>query len=175
MRRTRSNLFRSINATTRTEKPPTAKQPAPPPAITSSKEILATFDPKTSELARVEQKSDFRYQEGDREARADMATLEQQKDVMTLEGKARLADPTGSTSADRIVMDQKSGDFTADGHVASTRQPDQDGKSSAMLATDEVMQARAQHMVSTGHGNDQKIHYEGKAETQRWLGRGPIA
>lgn len=168
--------FRSTNATTRTEKPPTAKQPAPPPAITSSKEILATFDSKTGELARVEQKSDFLYHEGDREAHADLATLEQQKDVMTLDGKARLADPTGSTSADRIVIDQKSGDFTADGNVASTRQPDKDGKSSAMLATDQVMEARAQRMVSTGHGKEQKIHYEGNATTpaRAWQGENRV-
>jgi lipopolysaccharide export system protein LptA len=162
----RMEFFRSTNVTTRTDKPPTAKQPAPPPAITSSKDILATFDPKTGELARVEQKSDFSYKEGDREARADTAILEQQKDVMTLNGKARLWDPTGSTNADRIVIDQKSGDFTADGNVASTRQPDKDGKSSAMLSTDEVLEARAQRMVSTGHGKEQKIHYEGKANTQ---------
>ena len=120
----------------------------------------------------MEQKNDFRYQEGDREARADMATLEQQKDVMTLDGKARLADPTGSTTANRIVIDQKSGDFTADGNVASTRQPDKDGKSSAMLATDQVMEARAQRMVSTGHGKDQKIHYEGKAKDQAMAWQG---
>ncbi len=169
--------FRSTNVTTRTEKPPTGKQPAPPPAITSSKDILATFDPKTSEFARVEQKRDFRYNEGDREARADSAILEQQKDLMTLEGKARLSDTTGLTSADRIVIDQKSGDFTADGNVASTRQPDKDGKSSAMLSTDEVLEARAQRMVSTGHGKDQKIHYEGKAASKAlaWQGANRVS
>jgi lipopolysaccharide export system protein LptA len=164
--------FRSINATTRTEKPPTPKQPTPPPALTSSKEIFATFDPKTSELATVEQKGDFHYEEGDRQARADIATLDQQKDVMTLDGKARLADPSGSTNADRIVIDQKSGDFRAEGNVASTRQPDSNGKSSAMLDTDKVMEARAQSMVSTGRGIQQKIHYEGKAgaPARMWQG-----
>jgi len=43
--------------------------------------------------------------------------------------------------------------------VASTRQPDKDGKSSAMLSTDDVMQARAQRMVATDH--NKRIHYEG--------------
>lgn len=161
----RIDSFRSVNATTRTEKPPTAKEPMPPPSLTSSKEIFATFDPKTSELARVEQKTDFHYQEGDREARADSATLDQQKNVMTLDGKARMSDPTGSTNADRIVIDQKSGDFVAEGNVASTRQPDSNGKSSAMLDTDKVMEARAQRMISTGHGAEQKIRYEGKPAT----------
>jgi lipopolysaccharide export system protein LptA len=166
------HTFHSVNATTRTEKPPTAKQPMPPPAITSSKDIFATFDPKTSELASVEQKSDFHYEEGDRKARADVATLDQQKDVMTLDGKARMEDTSGATNADRIVIDQKSGDFKADGNVTSTRQPDSNGKSSAMLATDQVLLAWAQSMISTGHGAEQKIHYEGKAGAQARMRQG---
>ncbi len=168
----RIESFRSVNATTRTEKPPTAKQPKPPPAITSSRDILAVFDPKTDELARVEQKTDFHYREGDRQAAADTATLDQQKNLMTLNGKARLEDTSGSTNADRILIDQKSGDFTAEGNVASTRQPDGNGKSSAMLTTDEVLLAQAQRMVSTGHGQDQKIHYEGKAGSPAMIRQG---
>ncbi len=158
----RIQSFRSVNVSTRTEKPPQADKPKPDPSITESKDLLAIFDPKTSELARLEQKTDFRYQEGDRRARADRATLEQAKDLMTLEGAARIYDPTGSATADRIVMNQKSGDFSADGHVASTREPDKKGKaSSSVLSNDEVMQARAQHMTSAE--NNTKIHYEGNA------------
>jgi lipopolysaccharide export system protein LptA len=157
----RIQSFKSINVSTRTDKPPQPNQPNPPPALTESKELFATFDPKTSDLARMEQKTDFRYQEGDRRARANLAILEQDQDLMTLDGSARVWDPTGSASADRIVTNQKTGDFKADGHVASTHEPDQNGNSSAMLSTDEVLQARAQHMVSTE--NNQKIHYEGNA------------
>ncbi len=157
----RIQSFRSINVSTRTDKPAEPGQPPPAPALTSSKEIFATFDPKTSDLSHMEQKTDFRYQEGVRQARADRATLEQQQNKMTLDGSARIWDPTGSATADHILMDQKSGDFTAEGHVASTRQPDQNGKSSAMLSTEEVMQARAQRMVSTN--NNLKIHYDGNA------------
>jgi lipopolysaccharide export system protein LptA len=121
--------------------------------------MLATFDPNTSDLSHLDQKSDFKYDEGDRHARADHATLDQATDLMTLTKGARVWDPTGSASADVIVMNQKSGDFKADGNVASTRMPDPKGTSSAMLNTDEIMQARAQHMVSTD--NNLKIHYEG--------------
>jgi lipopolysaccharide export system protein LptA len=157
----RIQSFRSINVSTRTEKPPTEKQPTPPPAITQSKELLAMFDPKTSDLTHVDQKNDFRYQEGDRRGRADHATLDQTKDMMTLDGSARIADSTGSASANRIVMNQKSGDFAAEGDVRSVHQPDKNGSSSAMLSTDEVMQAHAQKMTSSDR--NQKIHYEGKA------------
>ena len=44
--------------------PTNRARPLPPPMLTQSKELLATFDPKTSELARLEQKTDFRYEEG---------------------------------------------------------------------------------------------------------------
>jgi len=161
----RIESFRSVNVTTRTDKAPTEKdikeKTVPPPGFTSSKEMLATFDPKTSDLSHLDQKTDFKYDEGDRHARADHATLEQDKDLMTLDKGARVWDSTGSAAADHIVMNQKSGDFKADGHVASTRMPDPKGKSSSMLTTDEIMQARAQHMTSTD--DNQKIHYEGTA------------
>jgi lipopolysaccharide export system protein LptA len=123
--------------------------------------MVASFDPKTSDLTRLDQKTNFHYEEGLRHANADHATLEQQEDRMQLEGTARMWDDTGSSRADRILMNQKTGDFTAEGHVASTRQPDKDGKSSAMLSNDEVMQARAQKMTSTDH--NLKIRYEGSA------------
>jgi lipopolysaccharide export system protein LptA len=154
----RIQSFRTINAFTRTDKP---GMPAPPPMLTQSKELLATFDPKTSELARLEQKTAFRYEEGTRRATADHATLEQAKDLITLEGSARTFDPTGSASADRLIMDQKSGDFVADGRVATTRQPDDKASSSALLSGSDVMQGRAQHMTSAEH--NQKLHYEGNA------------
>jgi lipopolysaccharide export system protein LptA len=157
----RIQSFRSTNASTRTDKPALADKPKPEPSFTESKELMASFDPKTSDLVRLEQKTDFRYQEGDRHARADKATLEQQKDLMTLDGSARVWDLTGSAAADKIVMNQKSGDFVADGHVASTREPEKKGKSSAMLSNDEVMQARAQHMTSAD--SNTRIHYEGNA------------
>ncbi len=154
----RIESFRSVNVTTRTDKPPEKGKPTPP-GFTFAKELLATFDPQTSDISHLDEKSDFKYDAGDRHARADHATLDQHTDMMTLEKGARVWDSTGSAAADRIVMNQKSGDFSADGHVASTRMPDPKGTSSAMLNTDEIMQARAQKMVSTDE--NAKIHYEG--------------
>ena len=152
--------FKAVNVTTRTDKPAEKGKPAPLPGFTTSKEMLATFDPKTSDMTHLDQKTDFKYDEGERHARADHATLDQATDIMVLDKNARV-DPTGSAAADHINMNQKSGDFTAEGHVASTRMPDPKGNSSAMLSTDEIMQARAQKMVSTD--TNSKIHYEGNA------------
>ena len=163
----RIQSFRAVNASTRTEKPGT---PVPPPMLTQSKELLAMFDPKTSELTRLEQKTGFRYEEGVRRATADRATLEQAKDVITLEGSARTSDPTGTAAADRLVLNQKSGDFVADGRVATTRLPDQKPSSSSSLLSDaELMQGRAQHMTSAE--KNQKLHYEGNAVVWQGVNR----
>ncbi len=164
----RIRSFRSINAMTRTEKPTVAAgKPAPdkslappPPQVTQSKDLLATFNPMTSELDRLEQKTDFRYEEGLRHATADRAVLEQAKDLMTLDGTARVWDNTGSAAGDHIALYQKTGDYAVDGHVATTRIPDEKGNP-GMLSTTEIMQARAQHMTSAQ--NNQKLHYEGNA------------
>ena len=163
----RIQSFRAINVSTRTDKPGT---PVPPPMLTQSKELLATFDPKTSELTRLEQKTEFRYEEGVRRATADHATLEQATDVITLEGSARTSDPTGTAAADRLVLNQKTGDFVADGRVATTRLPDQKpSSSSSLLSGAELMQGRSQHMTSTE--KNQKLHYEGNAVVWQGVNR----
>jgi len=69
-------------------------------------------------------------------------------------------DATGATSADRIRMNQATGDFTAEGHVESSRMPDQSStQKSQVLSTDEPLQAQAQRMASTNH--NRTIHYSG--------------
>ncbi|MEQ1949161.1 MAG: LPS export ABC transporter periplasmic protein LptC [Bryobacteraceae bacterium] len=150
----RIQTFLAANVNTRTERP---VQTAP--QLTQSKALLAVFDPKTSEMTQLDQTTDFRYEEGPRRATGNHAVLEQGKDLITLEGSARVWDPTGSTNADTIVLNQKNGDFTADGHVATTRQPDR--KPTGMLSGSDVVQGRAQRMTATD-GN-QKIRYEGAA------------
>lgn len=129
-------------------------------SVTDSQEILAKFDPKTGKLADMEQTGDFTYTEGDRRARAAKATLDNAQNVIVLDGFAKMWDSTGSTAADRIRMDQRTGDFAAEGNVNSSRMPEKDAKkNSQMLSSDEPLQAQAQRMKSTNH--NRTIHYEG--------------
>lgn len=160
---------RSVAATTRTERPKVkdAKE-APAPAVTSSKNLIATFLPNSSQLDKLDQTGDFRYQEGDRRAKADRALLDQPNNIITLIGGARMWDSTGSADADKIVTNQSSGDFTAEGHVSSTRmpdkKPDKTNNSSAgggMLDQDKPLHARADKMISRDNNLD--IRYEGNA------------
>jgi lipopolysaccharide export system protein LptA len=157
--------FRTVNVATRTEKskPKDAKE-APPPELTWSKDLLATFQPNSSQLAKLEQWNDFRYEAGERRAKADRALLDQANNAIELTGSSRVSDNTGSADADRIVLDQKSGDFSAEGNVSSTRLPDKKRNNAGgggMLSEDEPLHARAKKMRSTD-GNLQ-IRYDGNA------------
>jgi lipopolysaccharide export system protein LptA len=173
--------FRSNAVTTKTVKPrPKDAKEAPPPSLTWSKDMFATFLPNSSQLDKLEQTGDFRYESGDRKARADRAFLDQQNNRIDLNGKARIWDGKGSADADKILMDQNSGDFTAEGNVSSTRMPDKkedkeakevkevkgakEAKSDSgggMLSEDEPLHARAKKMISKD--NNQQIRYEGNA------------
>jgi lipopolysaccharide export system protein LptA len=155
--------FKSVNVTTRTEKPkpPDAKE-APAPELTWSKDLLATFPANSSQLEKLEQSGSFRYEAGERHAKAERATLDQPNNLIDLSGAARVWDATGSADADKIQLDQKSGDFSAEGNVSSTRMPDKKKEGSGgMLSEDEPLHARAKKMRSTD--NSQQIHYEGNA------------
>jgi lipopolysaccharide export system protein LptA len=157
--------LKSVNVNTRTLKPrlKDAKED-PPPALTWSKEMRAEFDPKTNQLAKLEQWNDFRYEEGTRKAKADRALLEQAQNIIHLTGSSRVWDPTGSTEGDTIVMDEKNGDFSAEGKVNSTRMPDKkkdENSSGGLLSEDEPMHAKAKKMSSTD--NNLQVRYEGNA------------
>lgn len=154
--------IRSLQATkvaTRTESPKPANRPAPPVMLTWSRDFTADFDPKSSELARIEQRGDFRFEQGDRKGSSDSATLDSKKDLITLQGGARTLDPSGSLAADLIATDQGSGDVTAIGNVASTHQSDRAAKPTAVISESQPFQARAARMFAPGA--KKVIRYEG--------------
>jgi lipopolysaccharide export system protein LptA len=166
-------IGQSAPATTETQ--PSAEERSkknanPAIAVTSAKAVDATFDEK-GQLKHMSQRSEFRYSQGTRRAQADSAELENEQNLMDLVNHARIQDDSGSTSADRIKIDQNSGDFDAAGHVFTTRMPDQpknqdkkgeDGKAdSGMLDNDKPVQGTAEHVVSTDH--NRLVRYIGHA------------
>lgn len=152
--------FRATKATTRTENEPKKGQ-AVAPSTTSSTDMLAQFAPKTGEMIRLEQSGNFRYQEGDRKAKAERAILQNGTEQITLIQGARVWDQQGATSADQIVLDQKTSDFRAEGNVESSRLPDKKGGGSTMLSKDEATQARAARMST--REKQMIVLYEGNA------------
>jgi lipopolysaccharide export system protein LptA len=154
--------FRAAKVTTFTKGKPAAKgKPVNPDSKTSSEDLLATFDPKTGDISQLEQWKNFEYEEGDRRAKADHAKLEQVTDHITLTGTARIWDPTGSTDASTIELDQKTGDMVATDKVASTRLPEKKSTKpkSSLIDSSETIQARAAKM--TTQKQNTWIRYEG--------------
>ncbi len=161
--RNRIQSFTAVNCRTVSDPTPEELARKRPPTTTVSKNVAASFDPKTSQLARMEQWGDFSYESGDRKARADRGILEQAENRITLDQHARMWDPTESTNADHIVLDEKTGNFTAVGHVDTSRMPDQRNKKSdsAMLSGDQPLQAVARKMESSNH--NRLVKYDGGA------------
>lgn len=156
----RLESFKATRVATNTENEPRNSKPQPP-ALTWSKELQAQFSPESGEMTKLEQWGDFRYEQGERKAQADRGILEPATNLITLVDHARVWDPTGSTAGDRIVLDQKTEDFRAEGNVASSRLPDKRGGGAAMLSKDEPLQARARTMT-TSDGRA-KVIYDGAA------------
>jgi lipopolysaccharide export system protein LptA len=159
----RIQSFSAVNCRTVSDPTPEEVAKHRPVTTTVSKNMAATFDPKTSQLAHMEQWGDFSYENGDRKARADRGILEQAENRITLDQHGRMWDATENTNADHIVLDEKSGNFTADGHVNTSRLPDQGKKKSdsAMLSGEEPLQAVARKMTSSNH--NRLVKYDGDA------------
>ena len=151
--------FRAVEVETTTD-PATPKGAA---AKTWSKNLEAAFDEK-GQLTRIDQWDNFRYEEGTRKATAARASNETAAARIRLETAARVSDDSGSTTADRILLNQSSGDYVAEGHVSSSRRPDQKpgGKSqSGLMSGDDPVQATAERMTSARQNT--QIRYDGNA------------
>lgn len=152
----RVESMRAVQVKTRTE----PERQGGPPALTASQDMTASFDPRTGLLAAMEQWGNFTYEEGARRAKADRARLDAAKDVITLLHSARVWDDGGAVTADRIILEQATGDFLAEGNVASVRNPEKNA-GPGVLSGDDPVQATAARMKSSDH--HQHIRYEGEA------------
>lgn len=157
--RNEMEVLEARSVATQTEYPKPPKGPPTPPMRTWSRELTAEFDPAQSELLRVHQSGDFRFEQGDRKGWADRAVLESKKNWITMEGRARTVDASGSLAADRIFLDEAAGDVTATGNVAATRMPKGSKKPTAVLSEAEPYQARAERLFAPGARR--LIRYEG--------------
>ena len=138
---------------------------------TASVNMTADFDAKGA-LKTVKQWENFTYEEGDRKAHAVTAILENDKNLMDLQGGARIWEPTGSTDSDHIKIDQKTGNYSADGHVNTSRLPDppkddpkkptaKQASSSGLMDEEKPTQGTADRMTSAN--KNKLLHYEGNA------------
>jgi lipopolysaccharide export system protein LptA len=167
----RVDNFRATNVKTLTDPTAEERKRNRVASTTTSRDLEARFDPKTSRLGSMQQSGDFAYEEGDRKARAAKATMDADQNLIVLDTAARMWDATGSTAADHIRLDQRTGDFLAEGNVTSSRLPDKDQKkNSEMFSGDDPLQATARKMDS--RNRNRQIHYEGAVHM--WQGANRI-
>ncbi len=122
--------------------------------------MTAKFQPNSSSIDHIEQRGNFRYKEGTRQASANKAVLEQKINRITLIDHAKVSDDTGQTQGDLIVMDQATGDMDVTGKVLSVRAPDKSQKpGTSMLDQTQPLQARADKMRS--RDNNYHMFYDG--------------
>jgi lipopolysaccharide export system protein LptA len=165
------DTFSGWSVSTHTDKPPVKNKPSAL-AYTWSDEMLAKFVPNSSDIATIDQKGNFRYQEGTRKASSKQAHLDQKQNLITLTDHAKVLDDTGSATGDVIVMNQASGDMDARGHVLSTHAPDKNEKpGTSMLDPAQTMQAKADQMET--RDNNTRVFYEG--HVVMWQGANRIS
>src|ERR1017187_6639701 len=148
-------------------------------SLTASREMVARFDPQNAHLVSMEQTGNFTYEEGERKAHANKASLDQKQNVILLDGSAGMSDSTGSVTAPQIRMDQGTGDFVADGNVDSIGMPDKDkNKNSQMLSSDSPLHAKAHHMEHTNpkleNGKKSEGHTRYTGNAALWQGANRI-
>ena len=153
----RLQSFRGVKVATRTDPAAApasrAAGSAVAPQLTWSDDMSAAFHPDSGELLTIEQWGHFRFEEGARRAIAERGVLDQIAGQIRLTGGSRVWDPAGSTEAESILIDDKSGRTESTGSVRTVREPERPGE--------EKVRGSADRVVTTDHHS--RIRYEGQA------------
>ena len=89
------------------------------PQVSTAKELVATFG-ASGEWETLDESGNVHFQQTDRQATAERARMVSATGDVTLDGSPVLFDSTSRTTAQRVSINQKSGEIRATGGVAST-------------------------------------------------------
>jgi lipopolysaccharide export system protein LptA len=142
----------------RSDPPPDLKAAAP--RLTWSDDLQAWFH-EQGPMRELRQWSNFRFQEGPRQAVARGARFDVAADRITLQEDARVWDETGQTSAAVLVLDQKQDRFEAEGAVGSTHVEKKPPATPALFESGRPVHATAHRLES--REKNQVLEYQGAA------------
>jgi lipopolysaccharide export system protein LptA len=159
------------------ERKPGGNNPKAAALQTYSGNLLGEFDPDSGEMRSLRQWGKFRFTRGDREGRAEEARFELATNRIELTNQAQVWDPKSRTSAQRMTLDDNTGDFSAQGEVSSVYQerPAKDTVAASappaettadFFSPAEPLYATAERMVSNQRSG--RLEYHGKARL--WQG-----
>ncbi|HEX5412801.1 MAG TPA: LptA/OstA family protein [Terriglobia bacterium] len=143
---------------TRIVSAPPANVPNHAPAVSTARELLATFDPTREIVQSVEQIGDFHFNDGTVEAKADEARDLTREQKLILTGRPEVWDSSTRTRADQIVLLLASD--TAEG-IGGVHSIHTDPQNPSALPTSVV----AERM--TADRRSQVIHYQGHVRAWR--------
>ncbi|MBF8305881.1 MAG: hypothetical protein HW398_1069, partial [Acidobacteria bacterium] len=91
--------------------------------VSTSDHLTARLDPRARTIARIEQTGRYRYQDAEKQARADRAEYSAEGEMIVLRGEAVVWNATGKLVADQIALDNATGNVQAEGKVSTTHAP----------------------------------------------------
>ncbi len=89
------------------------------PQVLSAAELIATFGAH-GDWDTLDQRGNVRFQQADRQATANHATIVRSTDLIAMDGSPVISDAMSRTTAANVVVNQKSGELHAIGGVVST-------------------------------------------------------
>lgn len=127
------------------------------PQTISAAELAATFGAH-GDWDTLEESGNVRFQQADRQASAEHASMVRATDTIRLEGSPVVADAVSRTTAASLVVNQKSGELRATGGVVSTYIPAAQGDAvnlgsgAAHVSADALSgSVNSGHVAYTGH------------------------
>ncbi len=139
------------------------------PVRTWSEELEARFEPNSGELQTLKQWTSFRFERGPRHGQSREAQSVPQENRLELTGAARVWDVESNVTAHKIVLNEESGDLTAEGEVATRyHQPPStpQQQTGGLFAESQPVFATAGRMTSLQRQG--KVEYRGRARL--WQG-----
>ena len=134
--------------------------------ISTARVLDASFA-NDGQWSAVEEKGDVRFEQGDKRASAQDATIDRASGKILLSGSPVISDSLTRTSASTVTLSQKSTEFAAEGGVVTTYFPAKNSKAGAMKSGTEPVHISAQKVM--GSTTSGRVVYSGNARL--WQGQ----
>ncbi len=135
------------------------------PQVLSAAELVATFGAH-GDWDTLDQRGNVRFQQADRQASANHATVVRATDTITMDGSPVISDAMSRTTAASVLVNQKSGELHATGGVVSTYLPTAQGD--ALSLGSGTAHISADTLSGTVGSNHVMVTYTGHARL--WQG-----
>ncbi len=122
--------------------------PRQPDRVSTSQRLDVRFDAASGTITSIRQTGSVRYVDGQRTASAEQADYDPATTDLVLNGNPRFTDTGILTTADKLSMNQKTGDAAAEGNVKTTYNDLKPQAGGAMLASSDPLHVTSAAMTA---------------------------